>query len=482
MSQQLIAVGSYDFDPSADVGREGGIKINDNFTELYNRSAVISPLAYGAVADGTTDDTTAWTDAYNALAALTPAGGILLAPPGTSVVSAWPTFAVPILVMGQPGNRSVIHCSATSGSLAVFDWTGTTAPTNQYSYGPGLRDLVLDGNAGTSIGITLGGSSGCQGFHASNVQVQGFATGVLGVSNSFLWTFDHCIFRGNTQQISLPSGITNAGENCRFLACTFANSGTVAAAVQQASSGPWQVRYTNCSFDNAQLAIAAGTAYCAGCHFENPGVTGDFDFIAQTGGDLQLLGCTFRQSDPSATITEFVSNTGGTSVAFGCRYSSASATIARAVVVNAAARHLSVGTTVLFNVTTDVATTSTGVANTWMPLQGNYPPVPFAPNTALTDAATVAVDASVGKNFHVSVTASRSMGIPTNAHGGQELTIRVFNNSGGAVTTTWPNTTGGYNLAGTWVDPANGKNRTISFIYSATSSTWIESSRTAADA
>ena len=41
MAQQLIDVGSVANDGTGDTGRDGGIKINENFTELYNEASQI---------------------------------------------------------------------------------------------------------------------------------------------------------------------------------------------------------------------------------------------------------------------------------------------------------------------------------------------------------------------------------------------------------------------------------------------------------
>jgi hypothetical protein len=95
----------------------------------------------------------------------------------------------------------------------------------------------------------------------------------------------------------------------------------------------------------------------------------------------------------------------------------------------------------------------------------------------LTDAATVAVDASLGTLQRAGLTASRTIGNPANGVGGQTLTITVFNNSAGAITTTW---SANWHLAGAWVDPAAGKERSL-FCYSGDGTIFREISRSAAD-
>ncbi|WP_033338963.1 phosphonate C-P lyase system protein PhnG [Catenuloplanes japonicus] len=70
-----------------------------------------------------------------------------------------------------------------------------------------------------------------------------------------------------------------------------------------------------------------------------------------------------------------------------------------------------------------------------------------APTIALTDAAAIATDASLGSYFAVAAMAgNRTLGVPTNASDGQECTWRLTA-SGGARTPTLATGTGGFVLA-----------------------------------
>ncbi len=95
----------------------------------------------------------------------------------------------------------------------------------------------------------------------------------------------------------------------------------------------------------------------------------------------------------------------------------------------------------------------------------------------LTDAATVATDASTGNIFHLSTSSSRTMGAPTNGTAGQTITYRINNASAGAITTGW---NGAFSLAGaSWTDPGAGKKRTITFYFDG--GTWYETGRAGGD-
>lgn len=71
-------------------------------------------------------------------------------------------------------------------------------------------------------------------------------------------------------------------------------------------------------------------------------------------------------------------------------------------------------------------------------------PSAFGGVVALTDAATIATDASAGNRFTVSIAVARSMGVPTNAKDGDFRTWEIKNTSGGALNLTLPTSAGGW--------------------------------------
>jgi hypothetical protein len=55
----------------------------------------------------------------------------------------------------------------------------------------------------------------------------------------------------------------------------------------------------------------------------------------------------------------------------------------------------------------------------------------------LTDAATISVDASLGNDFRVTVSASRTMGNPSNASDGQQIIFQITQGTAGSSLITW---------------------------------------------
>lgn len=63
---------------------------------------------------------------------------------------------------------------------------------------------------------------------------------------------------------------------------------------------------------------------------------------------------------------------------------------------------------------------------------------------ALTDAATIAVNAALGNEMDVTLGGNRTMGAPSNPANGQRLTFRIRQDATGSRTLTWTGGAGGY--------------------------------------
>lgn len=97
--------------------------------------------------------------------------------------------------------------------------------------------------------------------------------------------------------------------------------------------------------------------------------------------------------------------------------------------------------------------------------------------STLTDGATVTPGFLNGNHFILAAKGSRTIANITNRVVGATVTFDITNETGGAMTTTWNSA---YKLAGAWVDPANGKARTITF-YCYDGTNWRELCRSASD-
>jgi hypothetical protein len=93
---------------------------------------------------------------------------------------------------------------------------------------------------------------------------------------------------------------------------------------------------------------------------------------------------------------------------------------------------------------------------------------------ALTDAPTIAVDASAGNDFRVTLAASRTMGTPSNATNGQQIIFQVTQGNAGSATLTWA---AGYEFSAELPQPtlstAPGQTDLLGFIFNKGKGTWL---------
>jgi hypothetical protein len=92
----------------------------------------------------------------------------------------------------------------------------------------------------------------------------------------------------------------------------------------------------------------------------------------------------------------------------------------------------------------------------------------------LTDATTVAVDASLGNDFRVTIAGNRTMGTPANPSNGQQIIFQVTQGSGGSFTLNWAS---GYEFSAAMPQPTlsttAGQTDLLGFIYNAAKGTWL---------
>ena len=92
----------------------------------------------------------------------------------------------------------------------------------------------------------------------------------------------------------------------------------------------------------------------------------------------------------------------------------------------------------------------------------------------LTDAATIAVDASLGNDFRVTIAGNRTMGNPANPANGQQIIFQVTQGSGGSFTLSWGSS---YEFSADLPQPSlsttAGQTDLLGFIYNATKGNWL---------
>jgi hypothetical protein len=93
---------------------------------------------------------------------------------------------------------------------------------------------------------------------------------------------------------------------------------------------------------------------------------------------------------------------------------------------------------------------------------------------SLVDAATIAVDASLGNDFRVTIGGNRMMGNPSSPTDGQKMTLQVTQGSAGSSTITWGSayefSTG---LPQPTLSTAAGQTDLLAFIYNGSKSKWL---------
>jgi len=93
---------------------------------------------------------------------------------------------------------------------------------------------------------------------------------------------------------------------------------------------------------------------------------------------------------------------------------------------------------------------------------------------ALTDAPTIAVNASLGNDFRVTINGNRTMGNPSNPVNGQQILFQITQGAGGSFTITWSSA---YDFSGGLPQPTlstgAGQTDLLGFIYNAAKSSWL---------
>ena len=92
----------------------------------------------------------------------------------------------------------------------------------------------------------------------------------------------------------------------------------------------------------------------------------------------------------------------------------------------------------------------------------------------LTDAATIAVDASLGNDFRLTIAGNRTMGNPANPSNGQQIIFQVTQGPGGSFTLSWGSS---YEFSADLPQPSlsttAGQTDLLGFVYNAAKGSWL---------
>lgn len=92
----------------------------------------------------------------------------------------------------------------------------------------------------------------------------------------------------------------------------------------------------------------------------------------------------------------------------------------------------------------------------------------------LTDATTIAVDASLGNDFRVTIAGNRTMGTPSNPTNGEQIIFQITQGTGAPFTIRWAS---GYQFSAALSQPtlstSAGQTDLLGFVYNATTGTWL---------
>ncbi len=92
---------------------------------------------------------------------------------------------------------------------------------------------------------------------------------------------------------------------------------------------------------------------------------------------------------------------------------------------------------------------------------------------ALTDAPTIAVNASLGNDFRVTIAASRNMGNPSNPVNGQQIIFQITQGSGGCTIAWGSSYEFSTDLPQPTLSTTAGQTDLLGFIYNAAKGAWL---------
>lgn len=452
---------------------------------------------FGAVGNGTTDDTTALASALSAAGtAATSAtrGAVVALPPGDYWTSRKLTIPAGVTLRGAGKEATILRAGYDATTPAGEFLTGIVRLGDggtRVCFGSRLEDLTVQGSDMCEVGIyTTQANEGCG---VQRVRVRGCTQYPVRISRNGaaepvadVKLLDSVEVWGMSTASTILAGVfveASAG-SLQFddLAINFGTSAVVPDGVLVSGCGVLLMV-------NPHIEGCADAIDVAGSHATtqsgvilaphlNHNTNGVHIRNGSSAKDWQIIG--LRSENHATAILDDMT---GTTLAgyFVANYTigSTGVNVGATRVVSGVGRPFDLGYagpegTLYLN------TDATAKARVWTRRNGTWLPFYTQSVKALTYAATVQPDLAAGNVFTISATddAPFTITAPTSSDTGQPVTFDIANASAGPLgPIRWAPA---YLLAGPFVNPAAGKRRTITF-YRDTAGNYIETGRSAAD-
>ena len=258
-----------------------------NRTIAEKFAEIISVKDYGAVGNGTTDDTAAIQAAVNA----TSYGGNLFFPEGKYKLTSAITLAKPITIIGTgPGTvwnstgSYVIQTDATKNAFTLVAATANYAFGAYGITGINFQDICIQGPSDVSyalIGVGTDTTVNSGVYHIrentfTNVIVKYFTNGINFTGIAYLNDFYNCQISFNTTGLLVAQGASGVpGGQTRVFGCTFDFNDTGLSWLMDTEAGDLSV--FGCTFGDGKIGLKCNDEthlVVTGSHFETLGDSG----------------------------------------------------------------------------------------------------------------------------------------------------------------------------------------------------------------
>lgn len=271
---------------------------------------IVSVMDFGAVGNGTTDDTAAIQAAIDSITAGTPA--VILFPSGTYLISNTITSKRGIELRGE---FAILNCwTITSGLvIQINDASPNVTPTPCVT---GMKFIGKQGAESVTTGSPYIYTAGLVALNisthhvtVSNCGFVGFDKCVTFGNNSYVNSFYDCYFGFSNYGIYFTvTGFTNLGENIAFYHCTVGNTN------YGIYNNVGELNFTSCSIDyNRYNHISANNSLLGGqlrgsmsfvtCHFECTSTQNPDTTRINNNGLISFQACSFLDDYAGYFIT-----------------------------------------------------------------------------------------------------------------------------------------------------------------------------------